>query len=265
MSGDLAEEIYDEIEKQLHAIGKEWQLLDTDRLGKMPHLALMICNWAGFIEFRIRVEAWTDSSRAKAECTVSGLWKHADGESIKSVLPSEIQKAIPAWAKKRVSIHVEPIIEARLMLEGHEAKQNLHKPGGRFNVMASVMLDHKKGRVVTRVHSVEHTAPGGNPPHDVEQLGGILKEGLAEIASAINRQTDSEITKQVVTTSEAAAAAGISTETLLRHVANERIPPPDFPGEPGQAHRWYWENLRPDLEKVARRPLPERFPAGKIL
>lgn len=69
----------------------------------------------------------------------------------------------------------------------------------------------------------------------------------------------------LVTLSQAAALARRSKRTLERYLQNDELPVPDSPGGAGHAHKWRWNNLRPALEKVSRTPLPEKFPASRII
>ena len=68
-----------------------------------------------------------------------------------------------------------------------------------------------------------------------------------------------------VTLSQAAALAGKGKRTLERWLSQEKIPVADVVGGEGHASTWRWSALRPALEPLIDRPLPERFPAGRIV
>jgi hypothetical protein len=74
-----------------------------------------------------------------------------------------------------------------------------------------------------------------------------------------------DLLDDLVTLDQAAAVAGTSKRTLERHVSKKKLPKPDVPGGGGRAHKWYWKRLRPALETVSRRRLPERFPTSRIV
>lgn len=70
---------------------------------------------------------------------------------------------------------------------------------------------------------------------------------------------------ELVTLSQVEPLCGLRKRTLERHLSVGTLPRPDVPGGGGRSHKWYWHNLRPALEKVSRKPLPEKFPGSRIL
>lgn len=69
----------------------------------------------------------------------------------------------------------------------------------------------------------------------------------------------------LVTLSQVAPLTGRSKRTLERYLAAEKLPEPDFRGGDGQSHKWYWGRLRPALQELGIRALPDRFPAARIV
>ena len=70
---------------------------------------------------------------------------------------------------------------------------------------------------------------------------------------------------ELVTLDQVAPLAGLAKRTLERYLRKGDLPYPDVRGGGGRAHKWFWANLRDALAKVARRQLPERFPASRII
>lgn len=68
-----------------------------------------------------------------------------------------------------------------------------------------------------------------------------------------------------VTLDQAANIINRTKDTLRKKVGTE-LPEPDIRADKGsgEAHQWKWDNLRPALEKYAKRPLPEIFPTDLI-
>lgn len=71
--------------------------------------------------------------------------------------------------------------------------------------------------------------------------------------------------RQVVTAANAAAYAKVGKRTFDRALADGRLPRPDFPGRKGQAHKWIWAHLRPQLQDLANRILEEQFPGTNFI
>lgn len=71
---------------------------------------------------------------------------------------------------------------------------------------------------------------------------------------------------QMVTLDQAAAIVHRSKRTLEKYlydpalVRRYAMPPPSLEGGGGRPHEWEWSVIRPWLERVFRRPLPERVP-----
>ena len=76
---------------------------------------------------------------------------------------------------------------------------------------------------------------------------------------------EAAVIDDLVTLNQVAPLAGISKRSLERHLRHGRIPEPDVRGGGGKPHKWFWKKLRPGLSAVAERPLPEQFPAGRII
>src|SRR5207249_1980874 len=67
---------------------------------------------------------------------------------------------------------------------------------------------------------------------------------------------------QYVTLNHVAAYLKCNKRTLERwmHQKGSEGPEPDIEGGGGKPHQWVWSKLRPWLQRVSRRTLPERFP-----
>ncbi len=71
---------------------------------------------------------------------------------------------------------------------------------------------------------------------------------------------------QYVTLDQLAAIIGRSKRTLERWQREKTgFPMPDIEGGGGKAHEWRWDRVRPWLIKEAKRDLPERFPADRVV
>lgn len=98
-----------------------------------------------------------------------------------------------------------------------------------------------------------------------QNLESLYRE-LARIIDALSSPPPRfEPVEPPVTLEQAAALAGLSKRQLERYVAKGKLPPPDYPGGDGKAHKWIWVTLRPALEGVCNRRLPERFPAERFI
>ncbi len=64
----------------------------------------------------------------------------------------------------------------------------------------------------------------------------------------------------LVTFATVAPVTGLRKRTLDGYLRKGKLPDPDIRGGGGRPHKWHWSRLRPDLEKVSRKILPEKFP-----
>jgi len=119
---------------------------------------------------------------------------------------------------------------------------------------------------------VTSAAPRGDEPRGDAKRNGETPPGGVQggdvQARDIRAETEPsprQVIDDVVTLEQAAALAKLSKRTCERYVDKGKLPSPDFPGGGGKAHKWKWSTLRPNLEKVANRPLPERFPGSRII
>jgi hypothetical protein len=111
-------------------------------------------------------------------------------------------------------------------------------------------------------------------PYEIEQARKALVFLTGEIArlekdevpiTPAAAQPASVTEDDLVTLDQAAAVVQQSKRTLERYVGNNRLPKPDLPGGGGRPHRWYWQNLKPALERHFRPNLPARFPSSRII
>lgn len=84
----------------------------------------------------------------------------------------------------------------------------------------------------------------------------ITARGLSCLDDAADRASNGAI----VTLSQVAPIVGLSKRQLERYKTRKLIPAPDFVGGQGKADKWYWNRLRPSLEKQVRAGLPIQFP-----
>lgn len=71
-----------------------------------------------------------------------------------------------------------------------------------------------------------------------------------------------EAISDLVTLDQVAPLCGLAKRTLDNHRMDGILPRPDIKGGGGKSHKWYWHNLRPHLEKVSTKLLPEKFPGS---
>ena len=68
----------------------------------------------------------------------------------------------------------------------------------------------------------------------------------------------------LVTLDQIAPLTGLQKRTLERYLSSGQLPAPDIRGGGGKAHKWFYSNLRDALSEFTQRPLPQRFPGGRI-
>ncbi len=54
-------------------------------------------------------------------------------------------------------------------------------------------------------------------------------------------------------------------DAAIAQVREGKLPEPDVRGGGGKSHKWMWKNLRPSLETVSDRQLPEQVPGSRII
>jgi len=258
---DRFEHAHEAIAKIIKQSGAKWLKIDTEEIEKIDQMAILISTWAGLLECRFHAEAWTDCGRAKASCTVAGVWKDGDNRSI---LPGAIRDAVPAWKGKKVCVQPEPILEVRLTLDGRDARDAIEgSERGRFEALLMATTTWKPGRVAVRLLSFEEPAPTNLASKPDDGLGRVLHEGFAAVAAAI--QADVADLEALVTLDQIAAVVHRKKRTLERYLEEKKIPAPDFPGGDGKAHKWRWSNVRPALEREFGFKLSLRFPGSRII
>ncbi len=94
----------------------------------------------------------------------------------------------------------------------------------------------------------------------------ILYRELKRIAHALIADSAAgQRIETLVTLNQVAPLANRQKRTLERYLNRGKLPAPDFRGGNGKASKWRWSTLRPALEKVCDRRLPEHFPAAQII
>jgi hypothetical protein len=86
---------------------------------------------------------------------------------------------------------------------------------------------------------------------------------FARLADAVHQQQPPEPPDlHTVTLAQAAGLVQRSKRTLQKCL--HKLPPPTIRGRKGQPHEWRWSTLRPALEALFDRKLPERVPADRL-
>jgi hypothetical protein len=99
----------------------------------------------------------------------------------------------------------------------------------------------------------------------MDWVDGEVKKAIASAPNMGGNHPDEPVLDELVTLDQVAPLTGLSKRTLERHLRQGNLSPPDVPGGGGKAHKWFWANLKGSLSKVARRPMPERFPGSRII
>ncbi len=86
-----------------------------------------------------------------------------------------------------------------------------------------------------------------------------------DTATPVTEEREATALDDLVTLDQAAAVVGRSKRSLELYLQRGDLPRPDLPGGGGKAHRWYWNTLRPALEKHFRPDLPLKFPASRVV
>jgi hypothetical protein len=103
-------------------------------------------------------------------------------------------------------------------------------------------------------------ATGSSATADTPPVATILAVSHKNIYPPTTTDID-----DLVTLSQVAPLTGLTKRTLERYLSRQELPEPDFRGGDGKSHKWHWKNLRPALEKIAQKNLPERFPGSRIV
>lgn len=85
---------------------------------------------------------------------------------------------------------------------------------------------------------------------------GLLTAGRMD--DLVNQ--DQAAAEQYITLDQAAAIVSRHKSTLRRVYDNGDLPEPDVRGTGGAPHEWKWATLRPELQRIYNRELPERYP-----
>jgi hypothetical protein len=109
--------------------------------------------------------------------------------------------------------------------------------------------------------------PLNDPEH--LQLQIDLEFEHAELRFATNdpppRECEPETSDCYVTLQQCAAIVGKSKATLKQRYVNGDLPAPAIHGGKGRAHEWNWSAIRPYLEHLFARMLPEHFPGDRVI
>ena len=69
----------------------------------------------------------------------------------------------------------------------------------------------------------------------------------------------------LITLRQASAPISQSKRILAQYLNDGKIPPPTIGGGQGRANYWRYDDIRPALEKILGRSLPETFPADRFI
>lgn len=106
------------------------------------------------------------------------------------------------------------------------------------------------------LHDVAADLPS---PEEAERAEATSDATSISVNSGVGQLDD------LVTLSQVAPLTGRCKRTLETYLRNGKLPKPDVPGGQGKPHRWYWRNIKPQLNKLANRVLPNRFPGSQII
>jgi len=119
----------------------------------------------------------------------------------------------------------------------------------------SIIPPDKINRILKQIDLVEK--PDRREPTQLDTMIRLLTE-LRDLQKEYNHN-------ELVTLSQAAAIIQKSKRTLENYLRDEKLPPPDVVGGDGKSNYWYWGNIRPELEKLSSKLLPERFPTSRFM
>jgi predicted DNA-binding transcriptional regulator AlpA len=89
---------------------------------------------------------------------------------------------------------------------------------------------------------------------------------LADMVGAEQgKQFHNDETDCYVSLQQCASIVSKSKKTLFKKYTDGDLPAPCVPGGNGKAHEWRWSKIRPCLEHLFSRKLPDRFPGDRFL
>lgn len=139
-------------------------------------------------------------------------------------------------------------------------RENIYDAGvyAQYESKAATAPDDHRGPFESFLTQIELDLKANVPERD-----GSQQEARAEPPETSNGS--SATLDELVTLTQVAPLTGKSKRTLERYLQQGALPKPDIWGGEGKAHKWFWQNLRPALAKIANRLLPERFPGSRII
>lgn len=266
------------IAELLKLIPDRWADVDIDSLSDPEARVLYWLTAAGLVERRVQVRVGKagDTSRIVASLTATG--EYGWGEAMKPLCAEYAARFGDGT----------PVCEAaateqwRLTADGCNARSE--SQGGDPFVADFVLKD--------RTPPMMHRPPvrgygkmlrlefrdGDDLSNDVRVVN--WDEGAAAIAAAMQPEQpasetnadddgdsdgDNGVAGGYVTLLQMAAIVSESKRTLERRRSDGKLPDPDVPGGSGKAHKWSWQKVRPILEKLFDRKLPEQFPHDRFV
>lgn len=116
-----------------------------------------------------------------------------------------------------------------------------------------VAVDPPKGISQAALH-------GSWNPSGIGPFFSISAIGITELERGHDQPS-----ADLVTYAQIAAITHTAKRTLERWVRKGKIPPPDYPGGSGVAHKWRWETVWMPLCKLCGLQLPMKFPSSRFV
>ncbi len=183
-SGDWKHVVHQAIIDLMGELGDDWREYEYDQLSTLSQQAMISLSWAGLIECRFEVLAWTDTDCVRADCTVRGVWITQERSS---VIPDEIRRAMPSWGAKRVCVQRESRTRVRRTNAGRDVAPDLQGDDqAQCLALLYIMKTRVRGSAGVRVlRREEHPGVVTTHPPDHTKLTDTLTAGFALVADAV--------------------------------------------------------------------------------
>ncbi len=213
-------------------------------------------------------------------------WVQVDGEAFTStILPMERRRLIRStrkrawpfpWAKFRFALPDERVMDMeRRRVTPDEVGRLLQQTCG------GIYKPAPRSRTRTRVAEPEHATNLLEARFEEHRRAGPRVARFYRTINMIDAGCFLSITdrglqlhdtigddfqpNELVRLSQCAPLTGLSKRTIERHLRRGDIPRPDVVGGDGSANLWYWSSIRPPLQAITKRLLPERFPGSRVI
>jgi predicted DNA-binding transcriptional regulator AlpA len=224
--------------------------------------------------------AYPEKSRGPYDCLVKKYWIAASTHRTRSGgATGKVDKSLSAFWKlaAEAGAHLPWAIREELSIESGDALSSwlslmwVAGPPLPEDLSKPLEEQHQRG---FRVFS---DAPFMDSADAIERLlldatadrgrrvGGERAAQEKQTGEKREADRDAQTIDDLVTLNQVAPLTGLAKRTLERYLRKGELPEPDVRGGGGKAHRWFWHTLRPALERISKRNLPERFPASRII